>query len=45
MIQASYQIQSGNNNVVKHGVSMQHQDEPMLFDDIKAGMWVSVIYE
>ena len=24
---------------------MQHQDEPMLFDDIKPGVWVIVIYE
>ena len=24
---------------------MQHQDEPMLFDDIKPGMWVIVISE
>ena len=24
---------------------MQHQDELMLFDDIKPGMWVIVIYE
>ena len=31
--------------MVKDGVSMQHQDEPMLFDDIKPGMWVIVISE
>ena len=24
---------------------MQYQDEPMLFDDIKPGMWVIVIYK
>ena len=36
---------SDNDNVVKNGVSMQHQDEPMLFDDIKPCMWVMVIYE
>ena len=24
---------------------MQHQDEPLLFDDIKPGIWVTVIYE
>ena len=24
---------------------MQHQEKPMLFDDIKPGMWVIVIYE
>ena len=35
---------SDNDNVVKDGVSMQHQCEPMLFDDIKHGMWVIVIY-
>ena len=35
---------SDNYNVVED-VSMQHQDEPMLFDDIKPGMWVIVIYE
>ena len=36
---------SDNDNVVKNGVSMQHQDKPMPFDDIKPGMWVIVIYE
>ena len=36
---------SDNDDVVKDGVSMQHQDEPMLFHDIKPGMWVIVIYE
>ena len=36
---------SDNDHVVKNGVSMQHQDEPMLLDDIKPGMWVIVIYE
>ena len=36
---------SDNDNVVKDGVSMQHQDEPRLFDDIKPGMWVIVIHE
>ena len=33
------------NDVVQDGVSMQHQDEPLLFDDIKPGIWVTVIYE
>ena len=36
---------SDSDNMVKDGVPMQHQDEPMLFDDIKLGMWVIVIYE
>ena len=36
---------SSNDNVVQDGVSMQHQDEPLLFDDIKPGIWVTVIYE
>ena len=36
---------SDNDNVVQDGVSMQHQGEPVLFDDIKPGMWVIVIYE
>ena len=31
--------------MVEGGVSMQHQEKPMLFDDIKPGMWVIVIYE
>ena len=35
---------SDNYNVVED-VSMQHQDELMLFDDIKPGMWAIVIYE
>ena len=36
---------SGNDNVVKDGVSMQYQDEPILFDDIKPATWVIAIYE
>ena len=36
---------SDSDNMVKNGVSMQHHDEPMLFDDIKPGVWVIVIYE
>ena len=36
---------NNNDNVVEDGVSTQCQDEPLLFDDIKPGMWVIVIYE
>ena len=36
---------SDNDNLVKDGVSILHQDETMLFVDIKPGMWVIVIYE
>ena len=36
---------SDNDNLVKDGVSILHQDEPMQFVDIKPGMWVIVIHE
>ena len=36
---------SDNDNLVKDSVSILHQDEPMLFVDIKPGMWVIVIHE
>ena len=33
-----------NDNVVKDGISMQHQGEPMLSDDIKHGTYVGHSY-